>query len=87
MNKLLSTILIILVATVSCMVRFDVRAEPAQPADKSNSKNTDWPVYGGQLAGDHYSPLAQINRSNVSKLKVTWTFDTGERAVCKPARS
>ena len=79
MNKLLSTILIILVATVSCMVRFDVRAEPAQPADKSNSKNTDWPVYGGQLAGDHYSPLAQINRSNVSKLKVAWTFDTGEK--------
>lgn len=36
----------------------------------------DWPVYGGQAAGDHYSPL---NRNNVSKLRVAWKYDTGER--------
>ena len=30
----------------------------------------DWPIYGGQKADDHYSPLAQINRSNVGKLAV-----------------
>lgn len=41
----------------------------------------DWPVYGGQNADDHYSPLTQINRSNVGKLKVVWTFDTGEKSV------
>ena len=39
----------------------------------------DWPVYGGQFAGDHYSPLRQINRKNVGRLKVAWTFDTGEK--------
>lgn len=38
----------------------------------------DWPVYGGQVAGDHYSPLKQINRGNVAKLRVAWTFDTHE---------
>lgn len=37
-----------------------------------------WPVYGGQLAQDHYSSLNQINRDNVKNLKVAWTFDTGE---------
>lgn len=39
----------------------------------------DWPVYGGQKADDHYSPLTQINRGNVSKLRVAWTYDTGEK--------
>lgn len=41
--------------------------------------NLDWAVYGGQAAGDHYSPLKQINRRNVAKLEVAWEFDTGER--------
>ena len=36
-------------------------------------------MYGGQLANDHYSPLTQINRSNVNQLKVAWTFDTREQ--------
>jgi quinoprotein glucose dehydrogenase len=38
----------------------------------------DWPVYNGGADGDHYSRLAQINRTNVQRLKVAWTFDTGE---------
>jgi len=31
--------------------------------------------------GDHYSPLAQIDRANVHRLQVAWTFDTGEEGV------
>jgi glucose dehydrogenase len=31
--------------------------------------------------GDHYSPLAQIDRTNVHRLQVAWTFDTGEEGV------
>ena len=46
-------------------------------AATANAK-ADWPVYGGQLAGDHYSALSQINRTNVRQLKVAWKFDTGE---------
>src|ERR1017187_7112866 len=42
---------------------------------------TDWPVYNGALDGDHYSRLAQINRTNVHRLKVAWSFDTGEEGV------
>ena len=44
----------------------------------TTSAKADWPVYGGQLAGDHYSALSQINRTNVRQLKVAWKFDTGE---------
>jgi glucose dehydrogenase len=39
----------------------------------------DWPVYGGQAAGDHYSTLSQINRKNVHSLKLAWKFDAGEK--------
>ncbi len=39
----------------------------------------DWPAYGGGPANIHYSPQAQINRSNVKQLEIAWTFDTGEQ--------
>lgn len=35
-------------------------------------------MYGGTPENNHYSPLKQINRKNVSQLSVAWTFDTGE---------
>ena len=38
----------------------------------------DWPAYGGTPENNHYSNLAQINRSNVKGLEVAWSFDTGE---------
>src|ERR1700688_225139 len=40
--------------------------------------NLDWPVYGGQVAGDHYSGLSQINRKNVHELQLAWKFDAEE---------
>ena len=43
------------------------------------SAQTDWPAYNGGIDGDHYSALRQINRANVQKLKVAWSFDTGEK--------
>lgn len=38
----------------------------------------DWPYYGHDAGGMRYSPLAQINRTNVSSLKVAWTFHVGD---------
>lgn len=38
----------------------------------------DWPAYGGNAAGNRYSPLTQINTRTVEKLQLAWTFDTGE---------
>ena len=35
---------------------------------------TDWPTFGHDLAGTRYSPLKQINSSNVSKLTRAWTY-------------
>jgi quinoprotein glucose dehydrogenase len=54
----------------------------AQPP--ASSHDHEWRVYGGNLAGTRYSPLDQINRSNVRKLKVAWTYHTGDSRL-KPA--
>ncbi|GAB3223117.1 hypothetical protein GCM10027423_58110 [Spirosoma arcticum] len=40
--------------------------------------NADWPAYGGNPAGNRFSPLTQINTQNVKNLQPAWTFDTGE---------
>jgi len=37
-----------------------------------------WPDYGGNPDSAQYSALEQINRSNVSKLEIAWTYSTGD---------
>src|SRR5260370_26635785 len=39
----------------------------------------DWPAYGGVPANIHYSPLAQINPTNVKRLPVAVSFDTSQQ--------
>jgi quinoprotein glucose dehydrogenase len=34
----------------------------------------DWPVYNGDFGGTKYSPLTQINRTNVTRLKPAWIY-------------
>ena len=38
----------------------------------------EWTVYGGGAESIRYSSLDQINRTNVRKLQVAWTLDTGD---------
>jgi quinoprotein glucose dehydrogenase len=40
--------------------------------------DSGWSAYGGDAGGTRYSPLTQITPANVSRLKVAWTFRTGE---------
>jgi len=40
---------------------------------------SDWPVYGGDVRGDRYSPLTQITPRNVGTLKLAWRFDIAEQ--------
>ncbi|HZS51008.1 MAG TPA: PQQ-binding-like beta-propeller repeat protein, partial [Bryobacterales bacterium] len=37
----------------------------------------EWKVYGGDLSSTRFSPLNQINTSNVNRLTVNWVFQTG----------
>lgn len=36
-----------------------------------------WPTYSNDAGGTRYSPARQIDRSNVTHLKVAWTYRTG----------
>jgi len=44
----------------------------------AGSHDDDWPVYGHDSGGTKYSGLNQINRQNVKRLQVAWTFHTGD---------
>jgi len=39
---------------------------------------TDWPSYGRDPGGQRFSTLTQISKANVTRLKVAWTFRTGD---------
>lgn len=45
---------------------------------QNKSGSRDWPAYGGNKAGNRFSSLEQINKDNVGKLKLAWTYDTGD---------
>jgi quinoprotein glucose dehydrogenase len=38
----------------------------------------EWPSYGNDAGGTRYSPLTQVDRENVARLRVAWTYRTGE---------
>ena len=38
------------------------------------TSESDWPTYHGQLSGNRYSPLAEINRNTVSRVAPRWIF-------------
>src|SRR5262245_46557441 len=49
-----------------------VAAQPPAPAPV-----VDWPLHNLDLAGSRYSPLHQIDRSNVKSLVPRWLFQHG----------
>jgi hypothetical protein len=53
----------------------DLRPSSAGPTAGTTA---DWPYYGGDAGGSRYSPLTQIDRSNVAQLKIAWEYHTGD---------
>ena len=54
--------------TIACMTQ---RVTPSAP-------NVEWRTTGGDPGNSRYSPLDEINRSNVRTLRVAWTYHTGD---------
>jgi quinoprotein glucose dehydrogenase len=52
-----------------------IRFSASQPTD---GPTADWPYYGGDAGGSRYSPLTQIDKTNVSRLQVVWEYHTGD---------
>ncbi len=61
-------------AYVVCLVIVGVMAIPA--GARNGVRNGEWRFYGGDQGSGKYSPLDQINRDNVQKLKVAWSWDS-----------
>ncbi|HKQ76367.1 MAG TPA: pyrroloquinoline quinone-dependent dehydrogenase [Blastocatellia bacterium] len=69
----------IIIALVALGWRVAVTNRPVAAGD--SKQESDWPVYGRDAGGSRYSPLAQINRGNVGRLKIAWTSRTGASEV------
>lgn len=56
-------------------------AEPLRPSFEypitSTQRHSDWIHYGGDSGGQHFSPLSQIDRNNVSRLVEVWRYSYG----------
>src|ERR1700683_683230 len=63
----------LLVAVVLALGAGIPNAGAQSPANPAGATKNDWAYYGHDTGGTRYSPLAQINRDNVSKLKVAST--------------
>jgi quinoprotein glucose dehydrogenase len=60
-------------------------AAPVWGADQS--KSVEWPYYGNDPGGQRFSPLDQVNRGDVSQLKVAWVYHTGDISNGNPGPS
>jgi quinoprotein glucose dehydrogenase len=47
-------------------------------AAAQSPETSDWGYYGGDIFGERFSNLDQINRDNVARLEIAWTYRTGE---------
>jgi quinoprotein glucose dehydrogenase len=65
-------------ATSACLAVPVCAAVLGALACRAASPVDDWPYYGHDAGGMRYSPLAQINRDNVARVKVAWVFHTGD---------
>jgi len=50
----------------------------------AQDSRTDWPSYNRTLASDRYSPLEEINRTNVAKLHQLCVYDLGLQTEFEP---
>ncbi|GAB3318562.1 hypothetical protein GCM10027299_10210 [Larkinella ripae] len=50
-----------------------------QEPGRAPETGRDWPNYGGNKAGNRYSPLTQITTENVKNLAVAWMYDASEK--------
>jgi quinoprotein glucose dehydrogenase len=71
-------IVLVLLVVLSGPARV-IAAQNLQEVPKDTAvPQKEWPAYGGGPLNNHYSSLAQIDRANVKRLQVAWSFDTAE---------
>ena len=72
---------------LSITLTVPVSGQRAKTKSLKSKAPSEWTAYGRDPGGSRFSPLAEINRSNVTQLKVAWTYRTGDVSDGKNARS
>ena len=62
------------VVLIALVAAYSLAAQNPKP-------HASWTDYGGSVDASQYSALSQINRSNVSRLKVAWSFPIGDGSL------
>jgi len=66
----------LMLSTTAAGVALATSPMRAQTPSATAPPDTDWPVYGGNLAYWRYKALDQINGENFDKLQIAWQFKT-----------
>ncbi len=66
------------VATMLWMACYGQSLSSSKKHAESNATVGEWSSYGGDPGGSRFSPLAQINRTDVQQLKIAWIYHTGD---------
>lgn len=69
-GRVMATLLGAALALAGCGDK-SVKIDYSGPTDQ-------WPFVGHNIGGDRYSPLTQVNKANVGKLKVAWVYHNGD---------
>jgi quinoprotein glucose dehydrogenase len=84
LRLLVTGLMIAIMATFGSAGQSQNATKPADVAEAAvvqrgpAQEQQDWAVWGGTAENNHYSGLAEINRSNVKHLAVAWSFDSQE---------
>ena len=65
-------------ATVAAVAIAAVASLGTASGHAQSGEDVGWPTVNGTLDGQRYSPLTQIDTSNVKGLKVAWQFRAKE---------
>ena len=75
-NISLNSILILSILSIGCM---QSNPEDTLKKEASSSGNeVNWSSYGNDLSEKRFSPIAQINSSNVKSLGLDWALDLSD---------
>lgn len=82
-SRLLRTTCPLAAVVLLCSAQTSAQTEVRRDAPPEPPKlgSVDWPIYRGDSKGNQYVALAQINATNVHKLRPAWEFHTGDAAA------
>jgi quinoprotein glucose dehydrogenase len=69
------------------ILAFLASAAPRTASAQQGITGGEWPYYGGDAGSTKYSPLDQINKDNVGKLSIAWSWDSADTPLQKENRA